>query len=53
MKAIRKIKSLIPSAETDPMETFECQECGNVFESAKSPERVKCMECLSTDVDRR
>lgn len=28
---------------------FECEDCGNTFESAKRPERVQCMECLSSE----
>lgn len=30
--------------------TFECEDCGHTFESAKQPERAQCMECLSNDV---
>lgn len=30
---------------------YECQECGDQFESAKSADRAQCMECLSMDVE--
>lgn len=30
---------------------YECNECGNTFDSAKRPERSQCMECLSNDVE--
>lgn len=28
---------------------YECTDCGNTFESAKTPEKAKCMECLSLE----
>ena len=33
-----------------PVRTFECNDCGHRFESAKQPERAQCMECRSNDV---
>lgn len=33
------------------MREYECEECGNTFESAKRPERAKCMECFSNDLE--
>lgn len=30
---------------------YRCNECDNTFDSAKSIERVQCMECLSNDVE--
>lgn len=30
---------------------YDCEECGNNFESAKQPERAQCMECLSNDLE--
>lgn len=29
---------------------YECDECGNTFQSAKRPERVQCPDCLSNDL---
>lgn len=54
MSALQRLKSVIPGVDDeDPntVRTFECQECGNEFESAKSPKRAQCMECLSHDVE--
>jgi len=31
--------------------SYECGECGNTFDSAKTPDRAQCMECLSNDVE--
>lgn len=51
MSVIQKLKSALPiEDEGVTHRTFECQECGNTFESTKRPERAKCMECLSNDV---
>jgi protein-arginine kinase activator protein McsA len=52
MSVVQKLKSAIPVEFEDGAteRTWECHECGNVFDSYKRPERVKCMDCLSTDV---
>ena len=54
MSIIQQLKSLVPSGESGVQrQTYECQDCGNVFSTSKSPERVQCMECLSNDVVER
>jgi predicted Zn-ribbon and HTH transcriptional regulator len=51
MSVIQKLKSALPiEDESITRRTYECQECGNTFESTKTPDRAKCMECLSNDV---
>jgi predicted Zn-ribbon and HTH transcriptional regulator len=51
MSIIQKLKSALPGEDESTISrTYECQECGHTFESAKTPDRAKCMECLSTDL---
>jgi predicted Zn-ribbon and HTH transcriptional regulator len=51
MSVIQTLKSVLPGDdETVSKQTYECQECGHVFESAKSPDRARCQECFSNDV---
>jgi predicted Zn-ribbon and HTH transcriptional regulator len=51
MSVIQKIKSALPVDDnTVTKRTYECQECGHVFESAKTPDSAQCVECLSHDV---
>ncbi|WP_248895660.1 hypothetical protein [Haloplanus halobius] len=51
MSVLQKLKSVLPvEDEGVTRRTYECQDCGNVFESAKTPDRAECMECLSADV---
>jgi predicted Zn-ribbon and HTH transcriptional regulator len=51
MSVIQKLKSALPvDDETVTKRTYECQECGHTFESAKTPDRAQCVECLSNDV---
>jgi predicted Zn-ribbon and HTH transcriptional regulator len=51
MSVLQKLKSVLPiEDESITHQMFECQECGNTFESTKTPDRAKCMECLSEDV---
>ncbi len=45
---------MVPGVDTESstaVRTFECRDCGNEFESAKSPDRAQCMECLSHDAE--
>lgn len=53
MSTLQKLKSVVPGVdESDEDRTsYECQECGNVVESAKDPEDVRCLECISDDVE--
>lgn len=30
---------------------YRCNDCGHTFDSAKSPDRCQCNECLSNDVE--
>ena len=52
MSVVQKLKSALPVdlGESATERTWECEECGNVFDSYKRPERVRCMECMSTAV---
>lgn len=46
------VDSLLGSdSGTVSVSVFECQDCGETFESAKQPGRVACKECLSNDVE--
>lgn len=52
MSVIDTIKGLVSDEEdTSTITAYECQNCDNVFESMKTPEKAKCMECLSSDVE--
>lgn len=53
MSMIERLKSVLPGVEDESasVKTFECQTCGETFESAKSPERATCIKCLSDDVE--
>lgn len=52
MSTLQQLKTVIPGIEAEESEarTYECRSCGSEFESAKPPERVQCMDCLSSDV---
>jgi predicted Zn-ribbon and HTH transcriptional regulator len=51
MSVIQKLKSVLPGDDgTVTTQRYECQECGHVFESAKSLNRARCGECFSNDV---
>lgn len=47
----RLIERLLGDSSTGvEVRTFECDDCGHTFDSAKQPDRAQCMECLSNDV---
>lgn len=51
MSVLQKLKAVLPDEdESISRRTYECQECDTTFDSTKSPGRVMCEECLSTDV---
>lgn len=51
MSVIDKVQNLLSSDdEAGSITAYECNECGNNFESMKSSQKAKCMECLSSDV---
>ncbi|MFB6170951.1 MAG: hypothetical protein ABEJ23_00335 [Haloarculaceae archaeon] len=37
---------------TTSIERYRCADCDHTFESAKSPDRCSCPECLSHDVSK-
>lgn len=52
MSVIQKLKNALPVEEDSAAsQTYECRECGAVFESEKKPGRVVCTECSSADVE--
>lgn len=52
MSLIDTIKESIPVGDSSVrIHDYECQECGHEFESAKTDQRAKCMECLSQNVE--
>lgn len=52
MSLLDFLKESLPLGESSPdVNEYECQECGNRFESAKDPGRTQCLDCLSRDVD--
>lgn len=53
MGVVDKLSNLLPGGDTTRVYKYECQECGNTFESAKGPDRAQCMDCLSNDVERQ
>lgn len=50
--AIQTIKAFFGSEDGAETKTYRCSECGETHESAKRPERARCPECLSSDVQR-
>jgi predicted Zn-ribbon and HTH transcriptional regulator len=51
MSVMQKLKSVLPFEDAGVTKrTYECQDCGNTFESAKTPDRAMCVECMSQDV---
>lgn len=51
MSMFGTLKSLVGLDDSEiRIALYKCRECGNVFESSKSIDRVHCMECLSDDV---
>ncbi len=50
MNLITKVKDVIGAGNSLEIHLYECQNCGNQFESAKDPEKAKCMNCLSTNI---
>lgn len=52
MSVLDKVQNLFGDAEDTSTKTvYECNDCGNTFESYKPPEKVTCMECVSSDVE--
>lgn len=53
MSVIQKLKSTLPiGAETGVDKTsYECQDCGNVFESTQDKDRALCTDCTSSDIE--
>lgn len=53
MEIVEKLKNVVAGDEeehTGPR-TYECQACGNVFESVKAPTAARCVECGSRELD--
>jgi predicted Zn-ribbon and HTH transcriptional regulator len=50
MSLVQKLKSAIGSDESFETTTYECRDCGATHDSAKTPDRASCPECLSNDV---
>ncbi len=51
MSMVDSIKSILGVGDTGVSFTsYRCDECGNVFESAKSLDRVQCTDCLSREI---
>jgi Zn finger protein HypA/HybF involved in hydrogenase expression len=47
---LETIKSAVGMVESEPS-TYECQDCGRVFEADAPPERVYCSDCNASDVE--
>lgn len=51
MSIVDSLKSIVgvgdPGVSFTP---YRCDDCGHGFESAKTPERVQCPECLSREI---
>lgn len=53
MSVLGKVRRFFQTdGQTVELYDYECNDCGDRFESAKSPDRAQCMECLSNDVER-
>lgn len=56
MSALDSIKSIIPGTGDGSdvsTQTFECDDCGETFETAKDLDRAECPECLSRSVTKQ
>lgn len=52
MSVLDTIKGLFGGSDDGvSTRTFECQECGETHDSAKTPERAQCPACLANDVE--
>ena len=53
MRAIETFETAIPGirASDSDTTTYESQNCGNVTESAEPAEGVRCLDCVSDDVE--
>ena len=53
MSALNELKSYLPGFDDGGVSTttYECQDCGHTFQSAKSPDRAQCMDCMSHEVE--
>lgn len=52
MSFLDSLKAAMPIGDdqTNTTHRYVCEECGNVFSSAKTPDRAQCMDCLSHEV---
>lgn len=51
MSIVDSIKSIVGVGDTGiSFTTYRCEECGEIFESAKTIDRVQCTECLSREI---
>lgn len=51
MGTLQTIKNALTPGDASTVREYRCNACGATFESAKDPERVKCMECLERDAE--
>jgi hypothetical protein len=51
MSVVETLKSVVGLSDGRVTTRYRCIDCDNEFESAKDPDRAKCMECLGTNVE--
>lgn len=52
MSVVQKLKSVLPLGDEGvTRRTYKCQECGTTFQSAKTPDRAQCTECLANNLE--
>jgi tRNA(Ile2) C34 agmatinyltransferase TiaS len=53
VSTLQTLKTVLPGIETTDTDTttYECQDCGNHIESAKDSADVRCLDCVSDDVE--
>lgn len=50
MSVLDRVRDLVTATDGADLTLYECDECGATFESAKTPERAVCEDCLSHEV---
>jgi predicted Zn-ribbon and HTH transcriptional regulator len=51
MTVLDTLKGMVGLDSGANVKHFQCNNCGNEFDSAKAPKRAKCLECMERDVE--
>lgn len=50
MSLVSTLRDVLDDGSSGP-QTYECQECGNVFETDAAAGQAACMQCPTTNVE--